>query len=138
MIIDRLLRAFQLTTDLVKHLQDVHLLLHLKDLPSNRIGDQLWCIIGARESYLKAIDHQGWQGFSCGLNDATSKELILISLNQTFEKTETLKSKELNEIQLGYALDLLEHEIQHHGQLIRYVYGNQLSFPDSWHQRYTV
>jgi hypothetical protein len=33
---------------------------------------------------------------------------------------------------------LLEHEIQHHGQLIRFVYGNRLSFPESWNQRYTV
>ena len=33
---------------------------------------------------------------------------------------------------------LLEHEVQHHGQLIRYVYANGLSFPASWSERYTV
>ena len=32
----------------------------------------------------------------------------------------------------------LEHEVQHHGQLIRFVYGNALTFPESWHDRYTV
>ncbi|MBK8233243.1 MAG: hypothetical protein IPK72_22375 [Candidatus Eisenbacteria bacterium] len=36
------------------------------------------------------------------------------------------------------ALDLLEHEVQHHGQLIRFVYGNGLTFPESWKVRYTV
>jgi hypothetical protein len=35
-------------------------------------------------------------------------------------------------------MDLLEHELQHHGQLIRYVYGNKLEFPESWKKRYTV
>ena len=39
---------------------------------------------------------------------------------------------------LNKAADLLEHEVQHHGQLIRYVYGNRLSFPGSWKRRYTV
>jgi spore coat protein CotF len=35
-------------------------------------------------------------------------------------------------------MDLLEHEIQHHGQLIRYIYGNKLTFPNGWKQRYNV
>lgn len=33
---------------------------------------------------------------------------------------------------------LFEHECQHHGQLIRYVYSNNLSFPASWTDAYTV
>jgi hypothetical protein len=37
-----------------------------------------------------------------------------------------------------FALDLLEHEIQHHGQLIRFGYSNSLAFPPSWNSRHTV
>ena len=39
---------------------------------------------------------------------------------------------------LEYLFALLEHEVQHHGQLIRYCYGNKIAFPQSWHDRYTV
>jgi len=44
----------------------------------------------------------------------------------------------LNDTQVSLAFDLLEHETQHHGQLIRFVYGNGLTFPASWNKRYTV
>ena len=32
----------------------------------------------------------------------------------------------------GFALDLLEHEAAHHGQLIRYLYGLDLPIPETW------
>jgi hypothetical protein len=35
-------------------------------------------------------------------------------------------------------LDLLEHEAQHHGQLIRYLYALKLAIPDSWKARYAL
>ena len=54
-IVKHLLKAFNLTTDLVDAMTDNDLKLKLKGLPSNNIGEQLWCVIGARESYLNAI-----------------------------------------------------------------------------------
>ncbi|WP_246939451.1 hypothetical protein [Bacillus pinisoli] len=42
------------------------------------------------------------------------------------------------EINTNLLIDLLEHEVQHHGQLIRYAYANKLEFPKSWGIRYTV
>ena len=57
--------------------------------------------------------------------EATQKQLGLLE----FSKTDS---------QLEFTFGLLEHEVQHHGQLIRFVYGNGLSFPDSWNKRYTV
>ncbi|MBM7613917.1 DinB family protein [Alkaliphilus hydrothermalis] len=132
-------KAFNLTRDLVRDLPTDALKLKLKDLPSNTIGEQLWCIIGARESYLKAIMNEGWVGFNCSLKDTSSKDEILLCLDQTGgESLDYLNSHRLNEVQVDLLLALLEHEIQHHGQLIRYVYGNKLSFPKSWKQRYTV
>jgi hypothetical protein len=32
----------------------------------------------------------------------------------------------------------LLHETQHHGQLIRYVYGLGLVFPESWRDRWNL
>jgi len=137
-IINKLNRAFELTRDLAVHLDESALILHLKDLPSNSIGEQFWCIIGARESYLKAAQQGKWAGFTCSLKDTKSKQEIIDKLSLTQEQLNDLTNIDLDEARLELLFDLLEHEIQHHGQLIRYVYGNELTFPVSWHTRYTV
>jgi len=138
-LVDRLLKAYNLTNDLVNNLTEDDLTLKLKNLPSNTIENQLWCIIGARESYLKAIKNEGWMGFSCSLDKPFSKDKILDCLKKSANETmEFLKDGDLNEKQLELLLILLEHEILHHGQLIRYFYGNGLPFPESWKERYTV
>ena len=40
--------------------------------------------------------------------------------------------------QLQRALALLEHETQHHGQLIRYLYGLGIPRPESWQRQYAL
>ena len=134
----RLDRAFTLTRDLVAHLDEGALGLDLPNLPSNRIAGQLWCIVGARESYLRAIEAGGWQGFSCSLSAPRVKGSVLAALAATQARLASLSFADLGDGQLDLALDLLEHEVQHHGQLIRYVYANRLTFPASWNKRYTV
>jgi hypothetical protein len=135
----KVIRAFNLTSDLVNNLSDEQLTLTISDLPSNKIGEQLWCIIGARESYLKAIENSKWSGFSCSLKSVNSKPEIINCLDKSLNNTISfLKDNDLSETQIDILLDLLEHEVQHHGQLIRYFYSNKLKFPKSWNDRYTV
>ena len=134
----RLDRAFTLTRDLVAHLDEGALGLDLPNLPSNRIAGQLWCIVGARESYLRAIEAGGWQGFACSLSAPRVKGSVLAALAATQVRLASLSFADLGDGQLDLALDLLEHEVQHHGQLIRFIYANGLTFPDSWNKRYTV
>ncbi|WKZ37132.1 MAG: hypothetical protein QY332_04230 [Anaerolineales bacterium] len=131
-------RSFKLTRDLVIHLDETSLNLDLPNLPSNRIAGQLWCIVGARESYTKAIKAGGWQGFSCSLTTPRVKQSVLAALEESHKQMNEIDFMELSDPQIGLAFDLLEHEVQHHGQLIRFVYGNGLTFPDSWNKRYTV
>lgn len=138
-LIERLTNAFWLTEDLINVLSAEELNLRLGDLPSNTIGEQFWCMVGARESYLQAIIHGEWVGFSCSLTNLSSHEAVTHSLNNSAEHfIDNTQSIELNDTQTDFLLLLLEHEIQHHGQLIRYMYGNKLAFPDSWKDRYTV
>lgn len=134
----RLVRSFKLTHDLVVHLDEESLSLDLPDLPSNRIADQIWCIVGARESYTKAIAAGGWQGFSCSLKTPRVREAVLAALEATLERLGEIDFAALGETQLDLAFELLEHEVQHHGQLMRFVYANGLTFPVSWNERYTV
>jgi hypothetical protein len=135
---ERLNRAFRLTHDLVAHLEETSLSLDLPNLPSNRIAGQLWCIVGARESYTRAIKMGGWSGFACSLTTPLVKQSVLEGLEITRQQLDDLDFTDLTEIQIDLAFNLLEHEVQHHGQLIRFVYGNALTFPNSWHERYTV
>ena len=134
----RLDRSFKLTQDLVVHLDEIHLSLDLPSLPSNRIAGQLWCIVGARESYTRAIETGGWKGFSCSLTTPRVKQPVLVALEATYKQMKVIDFAGLTDAQVELAFDLLEHEVQHHGQLIRFVYGNGLTFPDSWNKRYTV
>jgi hypothetical protein len=138
-LIDKLEQAFQLTGDLVEGLEATQLSLGLGDLPSNRIGEQLWCVVGARESYFKAIQKSEWAGFNCSLINVASKPEIIERLQATqLEIISFLRGKTLTEKQTDLVIDLLTHEIQHHGQLIRYLYGNGIKFPKSWRQKYSV
>lgn len=134
----RLDRSFQLTHDLVAHLDETSLNLDLPELPSNRISAQLWCIVGARESYTRAIADGAWNGFACSLTTPQVKGSVLAALETSHACLNEIDFTNLSELQIKFAFDLLEHEIQHHGQLIRFVYGNKLGFPESWNRRYTV
>lgn len=134
----RLDRSFKLTEDLIVHLDETSLGLDLPNLPSNRISGQLWCVIGARESYTRAIETGGWKGFDCSLTAPLAKSSVLAALEATRTRLGEIDFADLSDAQIDLAFDLLEHEIQHHGQLIRFVYGNQLTFPGSWNKRYTV
>jgi len=135
---EKLDRSFGLTSDLVEHLDEACLSLDLPNLPSNRIAGQLWCVVGARESYIKAINAGGWQGFSCSLKTPHAQNSVLLALAATRKQLSEINFSDLTDAATELAFDLLEHEIQHHGQLIRFVYGNKLTFPASWNNRYTV
>jgi len=131
-------RSFKLTGDLVAHLDEGALGLDLPKLPSHRVADQHWCLVDAQESYSKAIETGGWKGFSCSLGTPRVKQSVLSVLQATRQRLADMNFADLSDRQIDLAFALLEHEVQHHGQLIRFVYGNGLTFPDSWHERYTV
>lgn len=132
-------RAFDLTLDLFESLDEKDYTLKIPDVPSNTFAGQAWCIVGARESYLQALNAGHWSGFSCSVNNP-SKLAFQMKLKTTQEEiSKFLDSKEiLARFEENMLMDLLEHEIQHHGQLIRFVYANRLSFPKSWNDRYTA
>ena len=129
--------------DLVRELPAEVLAMKLPALPSNTIGSQLWCVVGARESYVKAIRAGKWQGFSCRVTRGESKDKARIGA--ALDETAALAAQCLDDDSVEWTpernrllLTLLEHECQHHGQLIRYLYGNRLSVPTSWKERYAL
>lgn len=106
---ENLRRAFTLTHDLVIHLDEIALTLDLPNLPSNQISGQLWCVVGARESYLKAIEAGEWSGFSCSLKSPSVKQSVLEALESSSYRLNSLDFENLSEKQIKLAFDLLEH-----------------------------
>ena len=108
---------------------------------SNTLGGQFWCLIGARESYTKAIIENGWAGFGCSLSgeDAVRITAVIEALEHSAKDfSEGVRDLEWTEEREELLLTLLEHETQHQGQLIRYVYGLNLSIPESWAARWAL
>lgn len=137
---NRLALSNKLYLDLLSHFPDGTLEKKLANLPSNTIGQQLWCVIGARHSYIKAAQAGKWDGFECPLawDKTVIVEEVRNALVSTAKNVSTFLSSasELSEAQVGFLFSLLEHEAQHHGQLARYMYGLKLGVPQSWKDRY--
>ena len=138
----RFSRANTLYLDLVDAVSAEQLGSHLVDLPSDTVGHQLWCVLGARESYPRAAQAGQWQGFTSPVTaeQTTDASALRAAFVQTASDVDDWVAgfDAGDEASLTYALALLEHETQHHGQLIRYLYGLGIDRPRSWQQQYAL
>ncbi len=136
---ERFERSFGLWRDLVESLGEAPLQSKLAGLPSTTIGAQLWCVVGARESYSRAIAAGRWTGFSCSLDDPGSAAQVREALLRSEAQVRAaLALTAASEARAGLIIDLLEHEAAHQGQLLRYLYGLRLPIPTSWKARYAL
>lgn len=136
-------RSINLYQELVAELPEAALALKLPaDIPSNSIGQQIWCVVGARESYARAIQAGEWAGFSCSLSAEGLKDKAAVqrSLSSSADLVlNALKHLEsYSDSSNRYVADLLEHEAAHHGQLIRYLYALRLPIPNGWKKKYAL
>jgi hypothetical protein len=135
-------RANLLYTDLVAALDGEHLGARLGDLPSSTIGQQLWCVLGARESYPRAARAGEWQGFTSPVEGDALRDSAVVGAALAATSADVAmwlgELSDDDEAGLTYALALLEHETQHHGQLIRYLYGLGIPRPESWQRQYAL
>ena len=139
---ERFEHSFALYDDLAAGLPEDALAATLPGLPSNTIGAQLWCVVGARESYARALEGGDWAGFSCSLSAAETKERAAVTTGLGRSARAVLAALDLlqpdDDARGRLALLLLEHEAAHQGQLIRYLYGLRLLIPASWKERYAL
>lgn len=132
---ERFLESFGLYDDLARELPEASLAMKLPGIASNTIGAQLWCVVGARESFAGAIRSGAWPGFTCSLTAAETRELdaVTAALSRSAEQVlAAVDDVDANDDdRFRFVLRLLEHEAAHQGQLIRYLYGLRLSIPVS-------
>lgn len=140
LLVAHLFEAFDLTAELAATLDFQRLQARNGSARSNSVGAQLWCIVGARESYARAIEAGAWAGFACSLQEPHSPESVADALAGSSAAVKAVLERlvKLSEPQEGLLLRLLEHECQHHGQLIRYFYANGFPFPSAFAERYAL
>jgi hypothetical protein len=135
-------RSNTLYLDFLDTVPDSRLGSRLADLPSDTIGHQLWCVLGARESYPRAAQAGRWQGFTSPVTAEQTTDAA--ALRSAFVQTAADLDAWIaglaadDEESLRYVLALLEHETQHQGQLIRYLYGLGIDRPHTWQQQYAL
>ncbi len=108
---------------------------------SNTIGAQFWCVVGARESYQQALIEGAWAGFNCSLTSADAEEpaKVVSALAESRSRLlETMPDLDWTAEREELLQSLVEHEAQHQGQLIRYVYALGYEFPQSWKERWAL
>lgn len=120
----------------------------LPGLRSNTVGAQLWCVVGARESYARAIAGGKWDGFACSLSgaDVVVRKRLVDALRAAAAAVrdaaavarDAETSGEVDDARLRLLIALLEHESAHQGQLIRYLYGLDLPVPAGWKKRHAL
>lgn len=104
------------------------------DVPKDKsVAEHLWCVVGARESYARALTSGGWEGFSCSMSayDRESFERALASSGEALLAAiqgVSAWSSQHDELLLAVS----EHEVMHEGQIIRHMYGMGRELPESW------
>ena len=138
-LVRRLERSQGLYADLVAGLTPELLGSRLGDLRSSTVAWQFWCVTGARHSYSLAA-REGWQGFSSPLSREASADPAAVArvLESTLAEAMSPLADELDQAGSAWMWDLLEHETQHHGQLIRYLYALDIPRPESWRRHYAL
>lgn len=137
----RLDATFALYAELIDALEEPHLARSLP-VPSNPIGLQLWCVVGARETWARALETGRWGPFRCSIGgveetrrlDVVARALETSAAAYRAAAAAVTDDGARSELKLG----LLEHENQHLGQLLRYLLGLGLAVPPGWKKRFAL
>jgi hypothetical protein len=96
---------------------------------------------------LKKLEQGEWKGFSCSLDrfEAVTPSLI----KQQMMKADAALQALLQQIDLAAPLkngqsgadvvmQMIKHEMHHHGQLINYLFCHHMPIPSSWHDEWAL
>jgi hypothetical protein len=135
----RLDAVFALYDELIASLDGAQLRQSLP-VPSNPIGLQLWCVVGGRETWARAIAQGTWGPFDCSIAsfEDTQKPALVADALATSASAfrEAALANAADETRTDFKLGLLEHESQHLGQILRYLLGLGIEPPPGWKTRF--
>ena len=133
-IVENLRQRLGFYADLAAQVDDETIKAELGVARHRTLGEHLWCVVGTRESYAKAIAAGEMRGWACSVGKLSQGEFVaklaesgrslLASIEGVAEWTPE-RDKLLAEV--------AEHEVMHEGQIIRVMLGLEKPLPDSCH-----
>ena len=132
-IIDNLTSRFESYGELIDQVDDQALTERI-DAPKHKsLAEHLWCVVGARESYAKALVAGEWVGFNCSMTKYERSDFESKLIDSASEVQAAIESIDDWTSQHDDLLaTLAEHEVMHEGQIIRHVYGMGATLPSNW------
>jgi len=133
LIVTRLINRFEAYRELVAMIDD-DLLNKKIDAPRHKsLTEHLWCVVGARESYARAIEQGAWAGFSCSMQSFSPADFSK-KLEESGSAVELAirDVSDWTEERSDLLAALAEHEVMHEGQIIRHMYALEKELPKSW------
>ena len=132
-IISNLTARFAAFQDLLEQTEEADLQSRLEAPKSKSLAEHLWCVVGARESYARAIEAGAWQGFACSMTSFSHDEFRQALNSSASAVTTALAAvKDWTEERDTLLATLNEHEVMHEGQIIRHLYGVETDPPASF------
>ncbi len=140
-LIKKLSEVFNMNNEFIKVIEAQSLKLRIENARSNSIGSQLACVARARDAYSKSILSDAPFSWKPDFPYENRYNLEQLSEHLIEKSAEFIKSLEsfdaLTENQMDLSIDLIGHEFLHQGQLVRYIYANNLTMPGTvkgfWH-----
>lgn len=103
---------------------------------------QLWCVVGARETWARAVKEGTWGPFGCSIasyEDTQKPDAVARALATSAASfREAALATTEDETRTDFKLGLLEHESQHLGQILRYLLGLEIEPPPGWKKRFAL
>ena len=131
-IIAALSKRFNSYNDLARSIE-AHQLGEKLDAPRHKsLLEHLWCVVGARESYARALMQGSWDGFACSMSEYTHDEVIAKLESSADAVMEVIDEvADWDEERERLLIELSEHEVMHEGGIIRHMYAFELEIPAS-------
>ena len=132
-IVVRLLRRFDAYDELAAAVDDA-LLNQKVDVPRHKsLAEHLWCVVGARESYARALEQGSWAGFSCSMESFGAADFVEKLEASRVAVEQAIKNvSDWDDERSALLATLAEHEVMHEGQIIRHMYALERELPSSW------
>lgn len=131
-IIDNLAKRIDFYADLIEQADDGTLAAELAVPRSRTLGAHLWCIVGTRESYAKAIaagEMSGWSSSVTRFEQADFRDKLAASGRDLLEAIR--KVGDWTPARDKLLAEVAEHEVMHEGQIIRLMFGLEKPLPSS-------
>lgn len=140
-IMKKLENVFKMNNEYIEMIEEEKLKLRMPSVRSNTIGSQLACVARARDAYFKSIVNDEEFSWDPDFPYDDRYEHLKLKKHLMEKSTEIIKwiesCEKISENQLSLIIDLFSHEFLHQGQLIRYMYANNISMPNViksfWH-----